>query len=110
MRPKTFIPECVHLSYTGNIQAVVFYSKFNLFILPLSVNDMKHATVLSGVCVQLDKQASSKSGTHTFNMGNSSFHIISEVLDHMLLSSKVATLSFLCQTHYLSKQMQSHAF
>jgi len=38
-------------------------------------------------------------------MGSSSFHIISGVLDHMLPSSKVARLSFLCQTHYLSKQM-----
>lgn len=66
MRPKTFLSEYVHLSYIGNTQAVVFYSKFNVFILPLSVNDMKHATVLSGVCGQLDKQASSKSGTHTF--------------------------------------------
>lgn len=27
---------------------------------------MKHAAVLSGVCGQLDKQASSKSGTYPF--------------------------------------------
>lgn len=66
VRPKTYISECLHLSSIGNTQAVVFYSKFNILILPLSVNDMKHATVLSGVCGQLDKQTSSKSGTYTF--------------------------------------------
>lgn len=66
VRPKTYIPECLHLFSTANIQAVVFYSKLNILILPLSVNDMKHATVLSGVHGQLDKQASSKSGTYTF--------------------------------------------
>lgn len=97
---KFYVPECLHLSYTGNIQAVVFYSKFNLLTLPLSVNDMKHATVLSGVCGQLDNQ---EWNTYFHNMGNSSFHIISGVLDHMLLSSKVARLSFLFQTHYLSE-------
>lgn len=64
VRPKHLcILECLHLSYTGNILIVVFYSKFNLLILPLSVNDMKHATVLSSVHGWLDKQASAKGGT-----------------------------------------------
>lgn len=33
----------------GNILLAVFHSKFSLLILPLSVNDMKHTAVLSGV-------------------------------------------------------------
>lgn len=67
MRPKKlYIPECLHLLYTGNALVAVFYSKFSVLILPLSVNDIKHAMVLSGVHGWLGKKASSKSGTHTF--------------------------------------------
>lgn len=41
--------ECLYLSCTGNILVAVLHSKFSLLILPLSVNDMKHAVVLSCV-------------------------------------------------------------